>query len=52
MFYPNAIAYLQDQLWRDARSGLCAYSLAMINNVTYNVVEFAKSMVSPSLFCS
>ncbi|XP_026691028.2 cleavage and polyadenylation specificity factor subunit 2-like [Ciona intestinalis] len=39
------LAILLDQLWRDTRSGLCAYSLAMINNVTYNVVEFAKFMV-------
>nr|CAB3233517.1 cleavage and polyadenylation specificity factor subunit 2 [Phallusia mammillata] len=39
------LAILLDQLWRDTRSGLHAYSLAMINNVTYNVVEFAKSMV-------
>lgn len=39
------LAILLDQLWRDSRSGLGAYSLAMINNVTYNVVEFAKSMM-------
>ncbi|XP_077966270.1 cleavage and polyadenylation specificity factor subunit 2-like isoform X2 [Styela clava] len=39
------LAILLDQLWRDTRSGLHAYSLAMLNNVTYNVVEFAKSMM-------
>lgn len=37
---------LQDQLWRNPDSGLAAYSLAMLNNVSYNVVEFAKSQVS------
>ena len=36
---------VQDQLWRNADSGLAAYSLAMLNNVSYNVVEFAKSQV-------
>lgn len=39
------LAILLDQLWNDSRSGLGAYSLAMLNNVTYNVVEFAKSMM-------
>ena len=36
---------VQDQLWQNADSGLAAYSLAMLNNVSYNVVEFAKSQV-------
>jgi cleavage and polyadenylation specificity factor subunit 2 len=26
-------------------SGLLAYSLALLNNVSYNVVEFAKSQI-------
>lgn len=36
----------QDQMWRNQESGLMAYSLALLNNVAYNVVEFAKSQVS------
>ncbi len=36
---------VQDQMWRTAESGLMAYSLALLSNVTYNVVEFAKSQV-------
>lgn len=39
------LSQLLDQLWRNADSGLAAYSLAMLNNVSYNVVEFAKSQV-------
>lgn len=35
----------QDQMWRNTESGLCAYSIALLNNVSYNVVEFAKSQV-------
>ena len=35
----------QDQMWRNQESGLMAYSLALLNNVAYNVVEFAKSQV-------
>ena len=35
----------QDQMWRNVESGLCAYSIALLNNVSYNVVEFAKSQV-------
>lgn len=34
-----------DQLWRNKDSGLLAYSLALLNNVSYNVVEFAKSQI-------
>ena len=33
-------------MWRNQESGLCAYSIALLNNVSYNVVEFAKSQVS------
>ena len=36
----------QDQMWRNSESGLTAYSLALLNNVSFNVVEFAKSQVS------
>ena len=32
-------------MWRNTESGLCAYSIALLNNVSYNVVEFAKSQV-------
>ena len=35
-------------MWRNQESGLCAYHLALLNNVSYNVVEFAKSQVSSS----
>ena len=40
------LAHMLDQLWRNKESGLAAFSLALINNVAYNVMEFAKSMVS------
>lgn len=39
------LSQLLDQLWRNPDSGLFAYSLALLNNVSYNVVEFAKSLV-------
>uniref|UniRef100_T1J0U4 Cleavage and polyadenylation specificity factor subunit 2 n=1 Tax=Strigamia maritima TaxID=126957 RepID=T1J0U4_STRMM len=39
------LAHMVDQLWRNQDSGLLAYSLALLNNVSYNVVEFAKSQV-------
>ncbi|XP_014663785.1 PREDICTED: cleavage and polyadenylation specificity factor subunit 2-like [Priapulus caudatus] len=39
------LAHLLDQLWHNEDSGLIAYSLAFVNNVSYNVVEFAKSLV-------
>uniref|UniRef100_K1QBH9 Cleavage and polyadenylation specificity factor subunit 2 n=1 Tax=Magallana gigas TaxID=29159 RepID=K1QBH9_MAGGI len=32
-------------MWRNAESGLSPYSLALLNNVSFNVVEFAKSQV-------
>lgn len=38
-------------MWRNQESGLCAYHLALLNNVSYNVVEFAKSQVSKSTNC-
>lgn len=39
------LAQLLDQMWRNTESGLTTYSLALLNNVSYNVVEFAKSQV-------
>lgn len=39
------LAHMLDQLWKNKDSGLLAYSLAMLNNFGYNVVEFAKSMI-------
>lgn len=39
------LIHMLDQLWRNKDSGLIAYSLALLNNVSYNVVEFAKSQV-------
>jgi hypothetical protein len=41
----NMNVYLQDQMWRNSESGLSPYSLALLNNVSFNVVEFAKSQV-------
>ena len=42
---PAVLFHCQDQMWRNQESGLMAYSLALLNNVAYNVVEFAKSQV-------
>ncbi|KAG5882199.1 hypothetical protein JTB14_021850 [Gonioctena quinquepunctata] len=39
------LAHMLDQLWRNKESGLLAYSLALLTNVSYNVVEFAKSQI-------
>ncbi|XP_077995100.1 cleavage and polyadenylation specificity factor subunit 2-like [Glandiceps talaboti] len=39
------LCQLLDQMWRTQESGLGTYSLALLNNVSYNVVEFAKSQV-------
>jgi cleavage and polyadenylation specificity factor subunit 2 len=39
------LAQLLDQMWRSQESGLMTYSLALINNVSYNTVQFAKSQV-------
>lgn len=43
------LAQLLDQIWRTKDAGLGAYSLALLNNVSYNVVEFSKSQVCPRL---
>ncbi|KAK6644493.1 hypothetical protein RUM43_000760 [Polyplax serrata] len=39
------LAHMLEQLWRNKESGLLAYSLALLNNVSYNTVEFAKSQI-------
>lgn len=39
------LAQLLDQIWRTKDAGLSVYSLALLNNVSYNVVEFSKSQV-------
>jgi len=39
------LAHMIDQLWSTKESGLLAYSLALLNNVSFNVVEFAKSQI-------
>uniref|UniRef100_A0A8D8R2H2 Cleavage and polyadenylation specificity factor subunit 2 n=1 Tax=Cacopsylla melanoneura TaxID=428564 RepID=A0A8D8R2H2_9HEMI len=39
------LTHMLEQLWRNKDSGLVAYSLALLNNVSYNVVEFAKSQI-------
>ncbi|KFB52768.1 hypothetical protein ZHAS_00021031 [Anopheles sinensis] len=39
------LAHMLDQLWKNKESGLMAYSLALLTNVSYNVVEFAKSQI-------
>ena len=39
------LSHMLDQLWKTSGSGLSPYSLAMLNTVSYNVIEFAKSQV-------
>ncbi|CAF1229304.1 unnamed protein product [Adineta steineri] len=39
------LALLLEQLWRNEQSGLFAYSLALLNNFSYQVIEFARSQV-------
>uniref|UniRef100_A0A672P4T3 Cleavage and polyadenylation specificity factor subunit 2 n=1 Tax=Sinocyclocheilus grahami TaxID=75366 RepID=A0A672P4T3_SINGR len=39
------LSQLLDQIWRTKDAGLGVYSLALLNNVSYNVVEFSKSQV-------
>ncbi|KAM7359849.1 cleavage and polyadenylation specificity factor subunit 2 [Cochliomyia hominivorax] len=39
------LAHMLDQLWKNKESGLMAYSLALLNNFSYNVIEFAKSQI-------
>ena len=40
------LAQLLDQIWRTKDAGLGVYPLALLNNVSYNVVEFSKSQVT------
>lgn len=39
------LAHMLEQLWKNRESGLLAYSLALLNNVCYNIIEFAKSQI-------
>ncbi|KAL5273884.1 CPSF2 family protein [Megaselia abdita] len=39
------LAHMLDQLWKNRDSGLMAYSIALLNYVSYNVIEFAKSQI-------
>lgn len=39
------LTHMLDQLWKNKESGLMAYSLALLSNVSYNVIEFAKSQI-------
>ncbi|CAF4485290.1 unnamed protein product, partial [Rotaria sp. Silwood2] len=39
------LALLLEQLWRNEQSGLFAYSLALLNNFSFQVIEFARSQV-------
>lgn len=44
------LAQLLDQIWRTKDAGLGVYPLALLNNVSYNVVEFSKSQVKVTDF--
>lgn len=46
------LAQLLDQIWRTKDAGLGVYSLALLNNVSYNVVEFSKSQVCSHVVCN
>lgn len=39
------LTHMLEQLWKNKDSGLMAYSLALLSNVSYNVIEFAKSQI-------
>lgn len=39
------LAHMLDQLWRNKDFGLQSHPLCLLNNVSYNVVEFAKSQI-------
>lgn len=39
------LAHMLEQLWRNQESGLMTYSLALLNNQSYNVLQFAQSLV-------
>lgn len=40
------LAHMLDQLWRTPDAGLMAYSLALLNTISYNVIDFAKSQIA------
>ncbi len=40
------LTLMLDQMWRMKDSGLSCYSLVFLNNVAFNVMEFAKEQVS------
>ena len=39
------LALMLEQLWRNPETLLKAYTLFLLNNVAYNVIEFAKSQI-------
>jgi len=39
------LAHMVDSMWQHRESGLMTYSLALLNNMSYNIVEFAKSQI-------
>ncbi|CAG2100502.1 unnamed protein product [Medioppia subpectinata] len=39
------LAHMLEQWWRNQESGLMTYPLVLLNNFSYNVIEFAKSLV-------
>lgn len=39
------LGHMLDQVWKNKDTGLIAYSLVLLNNVSYNVIEFAKSQI-------
>jgi cleavage and polyadenylation specificity factor subunit 2 len=39
------LVLMVDQMWRMKDSGLAPYSLVFLNNVAFNVLEFAKTQV-------
>lgn len=39
------LAHLLERIWQEPSTGLQAYSLVLLNNFSYNVIEFAKSLV-------
>src|SRR5699024_10511796 len=39
------LSHLLEKMWADPKTGLQAYSLVLLNNFSYNVIEFAKSLV-------
>lgn len=44
------LIYMLNQLWCNKESGLSTYSLVFLTNVSYNIMEFAKSQVYLLIF--